>query len=92
MKKINDCIVFSDDIERILQGYNALDFNYCKNGIIIPNKDFIKELRRNFKKDVNKIFDNKTLIINEAEMMESLIDSISDIYRRYPHSFIRQNL
>ena len=89
MKKINDCIVFSDDIERILQGYNALYFNYVEKGIIIPNKDFIEELRKDFKKDVDKIFDNKTLIINEDEMMESLLESTNDIYGRYPHNFIR---
>ena len=49
MKKINDCIVFSDDIERILKGNNALDFNYEEKEMIIPSKNFIDRLRNSFK-------------------------------------------
>ena len=89
MKKINDCIVFSDDIERILKGNNALDFNYEEKGMIIPSINFIDGLRNSFKKNVDKIFNNKTLIITEDEMLESLLESTKDIYGRYPHSFTR---
>ena len=89
MKKINNCIVFSDDINKILQGNNALNFNYQENGIIIPSKSFIENLRLDFKKDANKIFEDKVLIINEEEMETSLDSCIRDIYGRYPHSFFR---
>ena len=41
MKKINEGIVYSNDINLILNGYNNLDCNY--NGIIIPDKTFIGE-------------------------------------------------
>lgn len=87
MKKINDCIVFSNDIKEILNGNNALDFSYQEKGIILPSKSFIEDLRFDFKKDVDKIFENKTLIISEDEMDESLEISLKDIYGRYPHSF-----
>lgn len=87
MKKINDCIVFSDDINKILEGNNALNFNYQEKGIVLPSSSFIKDLRLDFKKDVDKIFKNKTLIISEAEMDESLENCLKDVFGRYPHSF-----
>ena len=46
-----------------------------------------EELRFDFKKDVDKIFENKTLIISEEEMDESLEISLKDIYGGYPHGF-----
>lgn len=88
MKTIKEGIVFSDDIKRILKGYNALNFNYENNGLIIPNKELIKDLRLDFKNDVNKIFNNKTVILTEEEMLESINNSIKDI-RRYPHCIFR---
>lgn len=87
MKKINNCIVFSDDINKILEGNNALNFNYQEKGIILPSLSFIENLRLDFKKNVDKIFENKTLIISEAEMDESLDACLKDIFGRYPHSF-----
>lgn len=87
MKKINDCIVFSDDINKILEGNNALNFKYKERGIILPSEAFIEDLRLDFKKDVDKIFDNKTLIISEDAMEVSLDTCLIDVFRRYPHSF-----
>lgn len=84
MKIINNGIVFSNDIKKILEGNNALDFSYKKSGIIPPSEDFIEQLRLDFRKDVNKIFDNKALILNEEEMLESMSKSISDVLGVYP--------
>lgn len=89
MKKIDNCIVFSNDIKRILNGKNALDFNYSENKLIIPNNSFIENLRVDFKKDVNKIFNNNTLIITETDMIDSLNNSIIKVFGNYPHRYIR---
>ena len=61
MEKINRGIVFSNDIEYILKGNNALDFNYEKEGMIVPNSSFIKDLREWFKSDVNRVFKGQEL-------------------------------
>ncbi len=89
MKIIKDSIVFSNDIERILKGCNALDFSYTNNGLIIPNKKLIEDLRLDFKKDVNKIFEGKVSILSEEEMLESINYSINDVCGRYPHCIFR---
>jgi hypothetical protein len=81
MKKINEGIVFSDDIKRILNGINAFDYKYQ----FIPNDEVIKEIRDNFKRDVNKIFKGKVTIINEEEMM-CMNDLIGG---EYPHCYSR---
>lgn len=88
MRKINEGIVFSNDIGRILKGNNALGFNYNDNGIIIPNDNTIDVLRENFLEDTSRIFD-KVSIIEENEMLLYMYQSIMDVYRRYPHCFIR---
>lgn len=89
MNIIKDKIVFSNDIMRILNGNNSLNYNYTENGIIIPNQNYIQNLRDDFKKTVNTIFQNQTMIITEENMLESIYDSISPFYRRYPHYFTR---
>lgn len=48
MKKIREGIVFSNDIERILKGNNALQFKYLDNGLIIPSSNYIEVLRKDF--------------------------------------------
>lgn len=68
MRRINNGIVFSNDIYRILSGKNALDYNYQERGMIIPSKDEINFLRENFKKDVNRIFEGQVEIIEEEDM------------------------
>lgn len=81
MKEITKGIVFSDDIQRILNGINAFDFKYD----FIPSVEFIKELRKDFRSDVNKIFNNEVTIISEDEMLE-----VNNLVRRcYPHCYIR---
>lgn len=81
MIEITKGIVFSDDIQRILNGINAFDFKYD----FIPSSEFIKELRRDFKRDVNKIFNGEVTIISEDEML-----GINDLVRWcYPHCYIR---
>ena len=88
MKIINEGIVFSNDIKRILNGYNAINFSYNQQGMIIPNNSFIENIRKDFNNTVNTIF-NKTTIIDESEMLESLNLSISPFLGRYPHCIFR---
>lgn len=88
MKKINEGIVFSNDIFRILEGKNALDFNYEKQGMEIPTKDKIEYLRQDFAKDVKRIFKNKVEIISEEEMDGFLEESLNDV-KGYPHRVTR---
>lgn len=83
MKKVKDGIVFSNDIYRIMQGKNALDFDYAKNGLIIPTEEQIRKLRSDFKRDVNRIFDGKVTIFSETEMDDFLYDSLEDCWE-YP--------
>lgn len=78
MEIINNGIVFSNDIERILKGSNALNFNYEQKGLKIPNSSFIKMLREDFSLSTNKIFNNVT-IISEEEMLKKM-DSLVDRY------------
>lgn len=87
MRKIKEGIVFSNDIYRILKGQNALDFNYEEKGMKVPTKEEIEFLRKDFLKDVNRIFKNKVEIITEDEMEEFLYESLEDSWE-YPHCFI----
>lgn len=79
MKIIKEGIVFSNDIFTILKGNNALNYSYERNGLKIPSEKDIEKLRVDFKKDVNRIFNNKVEIISEEEMISYLNESISDI-------------
>ena len=88
--KIKEGIVFSNDVERIISGNNALNYSYEKNGIVLPND--ISDLRKSFLNDTNKIFNGKVTIISEDEMLCSLYESIQDVFGRYPHNIFRQNL
>lgn len=89
MKKIEKGIVFSNDIERILKGNNALNFSYEENGMIIPSSSFLESVRKDFKQDVSKIFSGEVSILSEDEMLYSFCRSISDVSGRYPHRIIR---
>ena len=92
MEEIKKGIVFSNDIEYILKGNNALKFSYENNGIMIPNSSFILQLRENFRSDVKKIFNNQVVILTEEEMIYSIFEQIKDVIGRYPHSIIGSNL
>lgn len=85
MKTIKEGIVFSNDIKRILKGYNALDFNYEKKGIKIPSDNFLDDIRKDFSNNVNKIFGGKVTILSEDEMLEGFDLALNDLYRAYPH-------
>ena len=81
MDKINNGIVFSDDIERIISGKNAFDYSYG----VVPNSSFIEYLRDDFKFDVKNIFDGNVTIISEEEMMD--VNRLIDGW--FPHCIFR---
>ncbi len=89
MKVIEDGIVFSNDIKRILDGSNSLNFSYQDKEMFLPNEELYKEIRQDFERDTKEIFNNKVKIIEEQEMVEGLKSSLSDCLGRYPHCFIR---
>lgn len=76
MKKISKGIVFSEDIKRILNGVNAFKFKYDFK----PSDNVIKEVRDDFRRDVNSIFSD-VVVISEEDMMRvnNLVGS------EYPH-------
>lgn len=88
MKRVNEGIVFSNDICSILKGVNALDFDYRKNGISIPSDEEIEKVREDFSKDVNRIFDGNVTIFSEADMEDFLYWSLCDVLE-YPHRNFR---
>ncbi len=78
MIEIKKGIVFSNDIKRILKGINALDYTY-KGSV---SDETIELLRKDFKKDVQKIFD-QVVMVNEEEMLQ-----INNLIRGdYPHCY-----
>lgn len=89
MKTINEGIVFSNDIKTILDGNNALDFNYQGNGLILPSQNTISYIRESFFKETKNIFNNRVTIITEEQMLEGLNSSLSDVYMVYPHCLSR---
>lgn len=80
MKEIKNGFVLSEDIERILNGINAFDYSYEA----VPNKEFIKNIRENFKNSINQVFD-KVTIVTEEEMLE--VNNL--IGGEYPHCYSR---
>lgn len=92
MKKLENGIVFSNDIARILKGNNALNYSYEKNGLILPEKEYMERLRRDFKKDTNRIFQGQSTILEEEEMLESMNEAMKDVYGRVPHLILRPYL
>jgi len=84
MIKINEGIVYSNDINLILNGYNNLDYNY--NKILLPSN--IEDLRKDFKKTTEGIFP-KVTIISEEDMISSMSNAIKDVLGIYPHCFTR---
>ena len=76
MEKISKGIVFSEDIKRILNGVNAFKFKYSFK----PSNSVISEVREDFRRDVNNIFD-EVVIISEEDMMR-----VNDLIGGgYPH-------
>lgn len=89
MEKIRKGIVFSNDINYILNGKNALNFSYEEKGIVVPDGTFINTLRDSFRCDVSCIFNGQVTILSEEEMLYGLYDKVKDIIGRYPHSITR---
>ena len=81
MKIVKEGIVFSEDINIILNGKNAFDFKYDK----VPSMSVIEDVRRNFKEQVNSIFNGKAIIIGEDEM--NAVNGL--IGGEYPHCIFR---
>lgn len=81
MKNINNGIVFSDDIKRILNGINAFDYKYK----FIPDDNVIEDVRNDFLKSVSKIFNGNVTIVSEDEMLD-----VNNLIRGdYPHCYVR---
>ena len=83
MKVIEKGIVISEDINRILNGNNALSYNYNEKGILVPNKSVIRDIRKDFKKDLKKIFDC-TVIVSEDDITESMKNLVHKHAGTYP--------
>lgn len=86
MRTIKKGIVFSDDINLIINGNNALDFKY--DGVL-PSKKFIESLRRGFKRDTNQIFNKEVTIVSEQEMTLPLSELVLDSLKICPHRLLR---
>ena len=81
MKEIENKMVFSYDIKRILSGINAFDYKYDA----MPSSSNIEGARKDFECDVNKIFENDVCIISEEDMLR-----VNDLIRGdYPHFISR---
>lgn len=89
MKTIDNKIVFSNDIKRILKGKNSLNFNYEIKGIQTPDNIIFDYVRKNFEEETKKIFNNQVEIISEEEMQENINLSIKKYLCQYPHRVFR---
>ncbi len=68
MNVFKNGVVISNDIDLILQGKNALKFNYQENGLYVPDTNFIETLREDFKKDSIKAYQEEVNFVTEEEM------------------------
>ena len=68
MEIINSGVVFSNDIDLILKGKNALKYSYQDNGLIIPDKSFIDNIRDDFEKETSRAYEDNITIVSEEEM------------------------
>lgn len=88
MKSIKNSIVFSNDMKRIMEGNNALQFDY-QSFCILPSDNFFKALRNDFQQETSKIFNGKVTMLEEEEMLEAMDYSILDVIGRVPHCITR---
>ena len=84
MKIIENKIVFSNDIKKILNGNNPLQFKYFKSNIPKSILSTIDELRVDFKEDTSRIFNKQIEIISEEEMTSSILSSIKGFINKIP--------
>lgn len=82
MDRINDGIIFSNDIYYILNGKNSLGFSYVDNNIIIPKKEEIDLLRKDFLEKTSRYFE-KVSIVEEKDMVKYLNFSLKT-FKDYP--------
>lgn len=82
METIKKGIVFSNDIDLIMKGKNALGFNYSENGLLIPNKKIIESVRDDFAKDAKKVYESDIIIVSE-EAMSYYMNKFIDLYKEY---------
>ena len=84
MKIIENKIVFSNDIKRILNGNNPLQFRYFNSSIPTIVSDTIDKLRTDFANDTYNIFNGQTEIITEEQMSTSIESSIKQFLNQIP--------
>lgn len=84
MKTIENKIVFSNDIKKILNGNNPLQFKYFKSEVPSSVLTTIDELRLDFKQDTNNIFASNVEIITEDEMETSITRSTNSFINKLP--------
>lgn len=84
MKIIEKGIVFSEDIELILNGNNALNYSYKDKGMIVPDKTFIKNLRMDFYKLAKFVYNTNIVIVTEQEMIDAMNNIVNEYKGRYP--------
>lgn len=84
MEEIKKGVVFSNDINLILNGKNSLNYNYKENGIIIPMDNFIRDLRDDFKRISKRTYGDDVVIIDEYAM-SYYMNMFTDKYKeKYP--------
>lgn len=82
METIKKGIVFSNDIYLIMQGKNALKFDYKENGLLVPDKMIINNVRDDFKKDAKDVYNTDVVIVSEEEM-SYYMNKFIDMYKGY---------
>ena len=83
MEEIKKGVVFSNDINLILNGKNSLNYQYSDKGIIVPTDSFIRELRDDFKRISKRTYGDDVVIIDEYSMsyyMNMFLDKYKDKY------------
>lgn len=82
METVEKGIIFSYDIDSIMKGKNALKFNYNENGLLVPDKTIIENVRRDFEKDAKNTYNTDVVIVSEEEM-KYYMNKFIDMYRGY---------
>ena len=84
MKKLENCIVFSEDIKLIMEGNNALNYRFSDKGIIIPDDNFIRNIRMNFYNIMKDVYDTNVVIVTEKEMKDAMESIVEEYKGKYP--------
>lgn len=84
MKIIENKIVFSNDIKKILNGNNPLNYKYFNGKLPNSLSNLIDTLRTDFASNVNEIFNGQYEIITEEEMESSITSSTQQLLNKLP--------